>query len=932
MACVLWAGCAAATAKDASPGAPTARRFAFAISGGASLGAYEAGINWGSLTLLQRYPQRGSVGGGRLRPLVPAGFAGASAGSINALMSAMTWCVRPEADGGFPNRIDDNLFRNLWFLPDVNTLLPQQPDAASYRADDALLSRASLLQAAEVLRQRWRAPVFRAGCRVPIGVTLTRVHPENLRVENVDVQNQRFYIPFELRARPDGRGEFTFDPANYPTLVDLAMILLPRAAGTAPTLIDEERMMEAVLTSAAFPVAFGRKRLQYCRLTSTLTATERPEEEGAAAPAAEAPGLHCPGNYELAEAEFADGGLFDNLPIGLARNLSLHDRRAAANPLPALYIYLEPDRTRYATPKPVLGSACTSATPPPACRQLDYSLTSESQLLWGAMGTARKYELYRELTSEYWTLGLPTLATTLADRLEETRSSVDCREALPFFDDALSCPEALRASARLLELSYGRAAFPLTRPYSAAKLRAVGIAQDCESGAPAAAARAAGVCAVDPVRLRERLGEAMVTAMQRAQWTRDPLMRRIVAARASMRNDRALRVTSRGAPLTGSLLSSFGAFLDLKFREYDYYVGVYDAVVAISQALCQQQFDDRAAPDAQRSCVEASSREFYVQLGVDRDSRARYVFARLARAEFGERGALRFAYEPWPAEDRDMRIIHEGLERALIAGALDPKVAQSSLPVEMEFFNYLRSQAFVPTPTREGDKPLLATIMADPEAWSAELTRRAASRLVYLEQRADKIFAAREPDPDKREQSMLGLLGATTHVLLTATQQYPSYSFAPSTAPSGWWGRYVIPYEVGFDLMAGDALLFWEPTWSLSRKYLLSLRTGVGFAGGFVGTQQAEHSQDYVSVSTSLTRLTGRQIWSSWGASVGWYEGLGAADGDPLSSAGADLHVSFFKDRLRLAVGNRDVGHAEGQWFFLLGLTDIPGLTYWLTR
>lgn len=32
--------------------------------------------------------------------------------------------------------------------------------------------------------------------------------------------------------------------------------------------------------------------------------------------------LMCPEGYELVEAEFADGGLFDNLPIGLTRQIA----------------------------------------------------------------------------------------------------------------------------------------------------------------------------------------------------------------------------------------------------------------------------------------------------------------------------------------------------------------------------------------------------------------------------------------------------------------------------------------------------------------------------------------------------------------------------------------------------------------------------------
>ncbi|MCK7582067.1 MAG: hypothetical protein MZV65_44980 [Chromatiales bacterium] len=124
--CLLWVATAAAAAEDAPTVTQPARRFALAISGGASLGAYEAGINWGTLALdaaILATAIRGAAErfGPRKRRASPAS---ASAGSINALMSAMTWCVRPEEPRAeFPNRIDDNLFGNLWwFLPDVNTL------------------------------------------------------------------------------------------------------------------------------------------------------------------------------------------------------------------------------------------------------------------------------------------------------------------------------------------------------------------------------------------------------------------------------------------------------------------------------------------------------------------------------------------------------------------------------------------------------------------------------------------------------------------------------------------------------------------------------------------------------------------------------------------------------------------------------------------
>ena len=65
--------------------------------------------------------------------------AGASAGGINTLLAALTWSVNTEKSGGFANRIDDNIFRDVWLTPDVNRLLPMEPDSPQYLTDDARL-------------------------------------------------------------------------------------------------------------------------------------------------------------------------------------------------------------------------------------------------------------------------------------------------------------------------------------------------------------------------------------------------------------------------------------------------------------------------------------------------------------------------------------------------------------------------------------------------------------------------------------------------------------------------------------------------------------------------------------------------------------------------------------------------------------------------
>jgi hypothetical protein len=240
--------------------------FSFAISGGASKGAYEAGLNWGLIKIGREISSLKTLTGGQYFPLEAGSISGASAGGINTLLSGLTWCSRPEKEGGLANRIDDNVFRDIWLRIDINTLLPEHADSSTYLPDDAILSRKDFLDAAAELRGKWNKPKFQKGCRIPLGVTVTRIEPDKLIVSNVGVQNQRFYIPFELRVTDDKSIDFFFDPTDYSKVADPAMILMPRPQNAPPFSIDDQRVEDAAFTTSAFPMAFGRKRLQYCRL------------------------------------------------------------------------------------------------------------------------------------------------------------------------------------------------------------------------------------------------------------------------------------------------------------------------------------------------------------------------------------------------------------------------------------------------------------------------------------------------------------------------------------------------------------------------------------------------------------------------------------------------------------------------------------------
>jgi hypothetical protein len=888
------------------------QRFAVAISGGASLGAYEAGANWALIKMLRHASDKRSPIGGIYHPVELSSVAGASAGGINSLLSALAWCTLPPKQGGIANRANNNIFRDVWFLPDVNKLLPPEPDSPLYRDDDALLSRATLLKGGALLKKTWNSPSFRPGCRVPLGVTVTRVKPKKITLGNVDVQNQRFYIPFEFYVGSDRKGRFRFNPAEYEGHWDPAMILIPRKRGTPKYSISDEDIEQAIFTSSAFPIGFGRKRFKYCSLkTRRITFDDNGDENKSVRSDSDS---ICPKGYRLEEAEFADGGLFDNLPVGLARILAESSKRVIKNPLPVHYLYLDPGRLRYDDSKAGGGRACDSDNPPSACRQMEYNIASESTLLLGALGTARSYELYRELLSEHWSLNLSEIAYGMANELEEKRSRLKCEDELPFFTHKLTCVEALRRTGALLEIAYNHQLLPITRPLSPTKLRKARVVHDCEKPTKRFSVAVSAVCEANVSRLRQQLADALTNTAKRSGLLKkyDLTIRR---SRASIHNDRVVRVSSRGSPITGTLLANLGAFLDYKFREYDYYVGVYDSLMLVSTVRCGKHFSDKQKREY-GNCLGAFAKRLIDDIELPRDSRGRYVLALLAQKEFAHLDSMKFIYRTPPKPDKDMRLIFEGLNKSLHSDRQRPKGAAGMFAVETEFFDHLAEHGFQPTPTDDGTEPLLAEIMQDTNKWSYELMKRMTSRLVQLEQQAEEIYEAREPDSEKREKAMTGYMGLSAYVLQSSTYKYPDFTFSPSTAPEDWLWRNIIPYEVAFDMAESDVLLTWQPTWALGKKSTIGVRGTLGLAGGFLEALPSGRP-NYVALGLDLTRLTKSGIASSWGVTPTVYHRLGTSAASDVDTIG--FASMFMRDFYRIACVSQSVPG-------MLTISRIPGL------
>ncbi len=135
--------------------------FSLVISGGISLGAYEAGYNWALLkymTYLKYYSTRTDID--------MKSIAGASAGAINTLMSTLAWCRSKEALD-LNNTIDDNLFYHMWTEVDFEDLLIDKNGVQDPNNTTSLFSRRKIEKQAQKIVEEMHRPLYDRECRVP---------------------------------------------------------------------------------------------------------------------------------------------------------------------------------------------------------------------------------------------------------------------------------------------------------------------------------------------------------------------------------------------------------------------------------------------------------------------------------------------------------------------------------------------------------------------------------------------------------------------------------------------------------------------------------------------------------------------------------------------------------------------------------------------
>jgi len=242
------------------------------ISGGVSLGAYEAGYNWAMVKMLSKMKTHGKLAKPKLRSI-----AGASAGSINALLSAMYWCQKDTIP--LRNSIDDNLFYETWVNLGIEDLLITGKDPEN---KSTLFTQKGLEKKGVKILEHLNKPIYRKGCEVPLGVSVTKATPIIEEVQGIKIKNQHFSVPFTFK---ENNGKAIVVNKKMPPSTDFYMSI----PGIEK---DQEKLMYVLFASGAFPGAFQQVKLEYTYKNKTQS------------------------HY------FIDGGAYDNIPLQLAIELN----------------------------------------------------------------------------------------------------------------------------------------------------------------------------------------------------------------------------------------------------------------------------------------------------------------------------------------------------------------------------------------------------------------------------------------------------------------------------------------------------------------------------------------------------------------------------------------------------------------------------------
>jgi predicted acylesterase/phospholipase RssA len=348
------------------PMPPPASPLGIVIQGGASLGAFEAGVLQYLTGVIRKNPFLAT----------PRVITGTSAGSINGFLAALSLC------GHASDVPEKSLFWRTWIPVGLGGLF----DPARVTAT-AVLNREGVMREVAGDLAKAFSEGLADGCDLVFGVPVTRVEARKVRVDaEGHLPVARVGERFALRIRGRGKGR----PASVTNFVD------PSAPGERVVLATDDKgevpfanVMALLYASSGIPGAFPAVPIPHCLVGDGRMRTRQTTS-----------GFRTVGfgpvvcNTNDAEiTDVVDGGFLDNQPLRLATQLLLRgledagtlrarpDARRLELPPNTTFVALDPASMRWA-PDPVI-----------PLTQHDSLSSLLGQLLPGLLEAARTSEL-----------------------------------------------------------------------------------------------------------------------------------------------------------------------------------------------------------------------------------------------------------------------------------------------------------------------------------------------------------------------------------------------------------------------------------------------------------------------------------------------------------------------------------------------------------
>lgn len=266
--------------------AQTSVPVALTLSGGVSLGAYQAGSLYYTSQLLRENPTLFQT---KL-------LTGASAGALNAFFAVFEICA-PPAPGDTHKDVSSSEFYRAWTGFEARELL------AAKNSGKSLFTREALSQVSHRLEEAWKKGLPET-CDIVLGISVTRLQPLT-ESSRIGFSRQGEKINLRIRGRGQGRSPLLTNYVN-PTLFPRALLLELKPEDDAQNFAA---LRDVLFASSAFPLAFEPQELRTCVSSDSETWRH------ASLP------FQCPTEGIRAD-RFLDGGLVDNKPLALAEKIA----------------------------------------------------------------------------------------------------------------------------------------------------------------------------------------------------------------------------------------------------------------------------------------------------------------------------------------------------------------------------------------------------------------------------------------------------------------------------------------------------------------------------------------------------------------------------------------------------------------------------------